>query len=424
MTTKLFTATEYLHNLLSACDPQAKITPNTNVFYYQPLLFTTIMAEHHYALFNNDWFDKVKEYLTNEHASAEKTLLLNQLRYEDLTVMMPAKAFDMQIEVRLFDEQCHKLLEKQIDNINFSHAFPNKGYLTAYKTYQRQHFNGIAFSFPNLKKGRYSFEIVEHYQFNRAAISPECEGKAKFSRKIIIPIVINDHYKYLTSETKILADNGNLTPIEKQLINLYDYREDAILSRRPNLHQSLESKMKLPQSKYASIGRQSIILPLHAIPMLHFNAECGVYDRYAGTLRSLIKPWQGKQFNKKLLGTDDEKQIIAFFRDLCEVPNLDSFAASPTLSVIGCVQNAHFSLGVQPKAGTKEKHYLRILDHNLCGSTFVPMGYLLGDDISPHYLTGVNNPISHGIYDFTELLPTRFLPSQKQQKQLDRELTL
>lgn len=305
MSVDLITANKYLTSLTQACNESFSI--RSNILFYQPYLFTCMIDKQHTIPFTQEWFNLANTYLLHKHTDAEKAILLSRLRYQDIPVALDATKFHMNMIARLYDQNCHKILEKRINNFKFNHAFPNRAYLTAYQTYHRKHLNGVSIAFPQLKEGKYSFEIVEKYSFDRSALVQDGIGRAKFDRKIIFPIQVSKNYSRITWEPEILAkqirnDKTDLQ-LKTQIACYYDWRNFDLINRCPQLHLSLSKRMLNKQSnnQLDSFGTQSIILPLHAIPSLQFNAMCGVFENYYGNSEMLFNNWKSYKINQSVL---------------------------------------------------------------------------------------------------------------------------
>lgn len=164
------TANQFCHEMLIATKKHLithtdfKIGNNPNFLYYVPKLFTTEIegpngedAKVAQAFFNT-W-----NYLQG-HPDNQKNVpskLIEEIEFTSSAAMSMPKAFALNIEARLFNEQAQVLADYSIKGLKFGTPAPNKACMYPYISNGHKRYYGIMLPYPNLEaKNTYRLEIT------------------------------------------------------------------------------------------------------------------------------------------------------------------------------------------------------------------------------------------------------------------------
>ncbi|MCT7808091.1 MAG: hypothetical protein N4R13_08025 [Lactobacillus crispatus] len=396
------TANQFCHEMLIATKKHLithtdfKIGNNPNFLYYVPKLFTTEIegpngedAKVAQAFFNT-W-----NYLQG-HPDNQKNVpskLIEEIEFTSSAAMSMPKAFALNIEARLFNEQAQVLADYSIKGLKFGTPAPNKACMYPYISNGHKRYYGIMLPYPNLEaKNTYRLEIIEHYTLN-------VNGKeGNFTRKIIVPISVgntgNRHFAEFVAGKKIY--------------NILQYSSFEFYNRKPDDWKSSLGKFNNKVEWYHDCSYTPDHVQEHVMGKQTIWFGDSVVPSLMMAVSNIVQPIILNRFN----GNDEDffysvlkyvNQIDSLTFDSLTQLNNEYLAQSLTLasdglakSLIASTVNAKF----KPSICNKE------LNHNGLGCSNVNIFNMIYSKGNRHLSMTDELPyLINSRYDFEELTP-------------------
>ena len=193
MSNKIFVE-DYLLGAAKGCERNMIIKDDftdgdaPNVFWYQPNIMTVL---------GFDW--RQLDIVTHMRALDPDDRLISYTQGDDFfieidpdTVFNDPDDWKLMVHIKLMDSENKIIIDRIINADKFNHPFPNRAYVCNYTIYRRAHYQGIAVTFPHLDKGKYKFQITEHWTYNSGN---SVDKPFSFKRQLLIPVKVTKDIK-------------------------------------------------------------------------------------------------------------------------------------------------------------------------------------------------------------------------------------
>lgn len=383
--TKTITASQFCQEMLCATKKQLINNHKTelkcdNFFYYSPSIFS-------FVTLNGIDVEKGLVKIYNYFQSHPNAIKMPAKLYEPINWQIKVdpnsnvpKAWSLNIDTHLFDENAHVIADYSINNFVFGTPLPNHSYIIPYISNGNKRYYGIMIPYPNLDaQHSYSLEIIEHYTLRTA------DGDAHFTRKIILPINVgktdNKHFARLSNSHNPNFEFYNRKKEDWKLVfsdlnAKIDWRKDYGSSINPQ----------------EIIGLQSILIGRDLTPRLLMNngyiMPPLILTDYYGTKRELYNSFMNYAHETHGMSKPKAEALAKLFIGKLSSP-------SDPLS------NAFIASLINGKT-TKDPE----LNHNNLGcSNFNLTSPFFADEPKHHALWNERPYHINSSYEFEELLP-------------------
>lgn len=215
------------------------ILNKTNIFWYEPSIFTTCGG----VFTDTDIYD-----IADNPARPVRT---------------NAKKWKYDANIKLCDVQNKTLSELNLKDIRLGQPYPNKAACVPYVVYERKHYYGIGMPFQHLNIGTYNFKIREVWTFKDAGAKPV------IIRNLTIPVNVDPRFK---PYDYALANQHLNRTYPLWYINWYKNSDESLMHMNliDHVNRNL-TETKINNFKF--LGKQSIALNSSMIPRVNLNLD-------------------------------------------------------------------------------------------------------------------------------------------------------
>lgn len=283
--TKTITASQFCQEMLGATKKRLINNHKTelkcdNFFYYSPSIFS-------FTTLNKTDIEngvlKINKYFQS-HPNAIKIppKLIEPINWQIDIISNAPKAWALNIDTHLFDENAQVIADYSINNFAFGTPLPNHAYIIPYITNGKKRYYGIMIPYPNLEaQHSYRLEIIEHYTL--LMTNGDAQFTTRFTRKIIVPINIG----------KTDSEHFACSNFDDPYFEFYNRKPDnwKLVFSHLNAKVNYRKDYGSPLRQEKIIGLQSILMGRELTPSLLMNdgqiMPPLIFPDYHGTKREL-----------------------------------------------------------------------------------------------------------------------------------------